>query len=483
MIFTSKYSFGILRKYTDHIIGFILFLLLTYKFPFTYITFHDEVINTWKGSHFHIFDYSVRPLAFWLNALVMQFAGDSSHALPLFSCFIIFISYFLMCNALDIKTLRQKFLFCILYLSSSLIFTVGQTGMINTIVFGYIAVLIFSIRIYEKKKNHDFLIGIICALGVSIHPTCLYLLPGVCIYFILKVQNIKKISIIIAGMFLPFAVMEVLYGALTNLSFFEIYFNSLNRLSKFDFRYEQPFDFYWKILWKDYGSFIFLTFVGQILSKEKHHNLKYLLPWLIMTIITLLIASSISWKFPRVFFSFIPLILVCFYEINTNLLRSSNRRSLLVITAMAFIGLNTSLNQIIDFRKQIKKRYHNHSARYDYLKSFNLKKGIIIREVESSSGTSFKLQKIPGTEYIKGALYLNDVKFKNYRLTKSNLLESENFFKDLTVPILFKKEYEYHSFVKQIREAGFHEVFKDKNVLIYLPKNKLNATLWQRQAL
>jgi len=476
------------NKFSESFIFLVLFFFVFYKSPFNFITTNDEVINTWKGSNFFIFDYSLRPLAFLFNSMCFLLFGNDHTTLPLVSCIIILATFFILNKVVNTKCHTEKYILLALVLSSDIWFMEGQLGMINTVLLLYTLSMTWIIsrvlKNIETPLNHLTILGFLVSIGIAIHPTYYYILPGIFILLSLRFKSASEFLFFGVGASIPVILLETLYNIFYGSSYISLLLGVPSKISRYDHQYAKEFTFYWKLLWQSYSPIIAAVIYTIIFLFIKRINIiKYInRHWFLLSLASILMASIVSWKFPRVLVPVLPFVILSFFEIFRFFIdRMGRKHAIIILTPLLLLNIFFSFRKMTEHRAVLGRSYPNRTARADYLKSYNLKK-IWVVEASIPDRSKSKLVKHSNNPYFRQSLYFPSAEIFRYKILWNPTQKLDNLFKK-SEAILIKDDILQMISYRSFKELGFINVYNAEGFSLLVTKKKILDRRWQRGTL
>ena len=310
------------------------------------MAYHDELINTYKASIGLLFDYALRPVFYGVNALAYRYIGPDYFSLVLAAGF----SFVLTAMAIHRTVLQAtgswaSFLAPVLFVSYIHTYQDGIRAMPHIHM---AALMALTLMCYFASRNPTAptwktaasasLCGVFACLCLLSHGTALAfcaglfaVLTGHLLLGFLKTDNGYRWKwtplYTLAGFTGALIAADRLFSRSTGRSYFVWQINTLSPASgkihdpAFE-KYHQAFPYYGVWLFSEY-KWLFLVagtllLVWVVLTVKRFHKAGFRIslpsfvahpfaPCALMTAISLVMISTVSWKFPRVLIGYAPL--------------------------------------------------------------------------------------------------------------------------------------------------------------------------------
>ncbi len=172
-------SLDLLQGFVVGLAVFILGMAISsYGFFERYPQYHDEMINTYKAEIGLVFDYALRPVAYWFNSFAYEYFGASPKSLLLMAAIMYSLTGLFLYLAGSKNFGVAVGVFCgLFFLLSPLILQAGIRSMphIYSASFSSMFLYVFSAFWHEKGQYkaavYAFLSSIFCLLTIYSHPT------------------------------------------------------------------------------------------------------------------------------------------------------------------------------------------------------------------------------------------------------------------------------------------------------------------------
>jgi len=456
----------------------IILIFILYKSPFQHISYHDEIINLWKGSTFHIFDYSLRPLSFLINSIAIRFLGNHPSSLIFLSLFSVLFSCLVMMKTVKLRNNSEMFFFTASMLGCTIIFTTGVAGMINTLLMGYVCLIMY---LYQKISRHSFAIGCVTGLGLGLHPTYIFAMPTLFLLFFIRNRKDKnEIFRYILGIVTAISIFEVTYLLFKDSSYLGLFFHANKKISSIQ-KYEQPASYYFEIALRNLAAPIIVIIYGKIRNRRldiaaSYENFVKTMGF----ILVLIFITMVSWKFERVLLSFIPLGLIPLLELSMVELKQFNRfeKSISYLLFSCFVVL--SAFNIHSHRKSLEKNKFKYTAPYNYVTSFDIKKVtqfILARPKLKENHSRERLN-----YYAKGFLYFPNATFIETRVSDETKIQWPTTGNFSDAIIITNELVNRFKDLEGFRLINFKLFYRNRDVHVFINPRIQNHSSWGRDS-